>query len=179
MKLETARLLLREYILSDADNYFKLKSCPEVWKYSTNSVITDKEASTRDLAVISSYSKSGSGFCALILKETGEYIGEAGVLSINQNVNRCVIGYNLLPAFWGRGLATEISKALVAYAFDNLEMERVEALALKDNRGSCRVLEKSGLLMEGVLRHFTRINGVYADVCYYGMTRGDYEESKK
>jgi len=175
MKLETDLLFLRDYAMSDLKNFYRLKSCREVWNYSTFIPVSDTETAKNELKnLISKQTADGTGFCALFNKSSGEYIGEAGILSHNANADRCVIGYNLLPGFWGNGYATEISKRLIMFAFENLNVERVEALAMKDNVASCRVLEKSGLILEGILKHFTKVRGEYYDVCYYGFTRGDY-----
>jgi len=124
--------------------------------------------------LIAGYANSSIGFHALFDKNENTYIGEAGVLSFNKNVDRCVTGYNLLPNFWGLGYATEISRALVSYAFDELHAERIEALAMKSNIASCKVLEKSGMVLEGILRNFTKIEGIYQDVCYYSIISDDY-----
>ncbi len=172
MFMETKRLILRDYSITDLNDYFELKSCDEVWKFSTNHPTTDFEHVKELLnELIVSQSKTGVGFCALIEKSSNQYIGEAGILSINNVTDRCAIGYNLLPAFWNNGYATEISKGLVRYAFECLNLERVEALVMQPNFASCKVLEKAGLLKEGLLKHFTKINGTYYDVCYYGITR--------
>lgn len=121
--------------------------------------------------VVEKKSKPEIGFEALIEKESGKYIGEAGILSWSERYDRCVIGYNLLPEFWNKGYATEISKALISYAFSNLHVERVEALAMEENVASCKVLEKAGLKLEGVLKHFAKIDGQYQNVSYYGLIR--------
>ena len=72
-------------------------------------------------------------FMALYLKGTNEFIGEAGIIGYNPNANRCVIGYNLLPEFWNQGYASEITNCIVAYVFEELGFERIEALALQSN----------------------------------------------
>lgn len=171
MNLETACLELRNYHIEDLENYYKLKSCNEVWKYSTYIPLTDIIQAKEELEKnISMQSTKESVFCALFEKDTNNYIGEAGIISVNKNANRCVVGYNLLPCFWNKGYATEITRCLIAYAFNILRFERVEALADIQNIASCRVLEKSGMLREGVLKHFAKINDCYHDICYYGIT---------
>jgi len=112
----------------------------------------------------------------LYLKRTDEYIGEAGILSFNKKNRRAVIGYNLIPEYWGNGYATEITKGLVEYLFEEENAERVEALVVDDNMASRKVLEKSGFIVEGVLRNFANIDNEYYDVFYYGMIRSDYKD---
>lgn len=174
MHLETERLVIRKYLSEDADDYFRLKSCADVWVFSTDAPKTEPQAARDELLrLIEAQAQADIGFCAVTIKASGEFIGEAGILSINKNAGRGVIGYNLLPAFWHKGYATEIAQALIRYAFDVLDLHRVEALAMQDNAASCRVLEKAGMLREGVLLDFARKNGAYHNVCYYGLIRSD------
>lgn len=172
MKIETARLYLRKYDMSDLSNFYNLKSCKAIWTYSTFAYIKSIDKAQELLSVLVN-NNSEYNFHALFLKETDEFIGEAGIISYNPNADRCTIGYNLLPQFWSNGYATEISKELVSYAFEKLGVERVEALAMKKNTASCRVLEKSGLQLEGTLRHFAKTNGKYEDVCYFAVISSD------
>ena len=176
MTVETKRLTLQPYTLSNLENYHRLMSNPHVWQYSTTSTHESLEQSKQKLEqLITGYTTNPLGFYALIDKTSNTFIGEAGVLSFNKATDRCVIGYNLLPGFWGKGYATETCKALIAYAFDKLHAQRVEALAMNANVASCRVLEKSDMTLEGTLRNFTKIDGIYHDVCYYGIIKSDYK----
>ena len=175
MFLETDRLILKKYNITDLEDYFQLKSCNEIWKFSTNVPIKDRNiVKNQLLELIEKQIEVDLGFCSLIEKSSNLYIGEAGILSINNITKRCVVGYNLLPEFWNKGYATEITKELLKYAFVTLSLERVEALALQVNIASCKVLEKSGFSKEGILRHFTKIDGLYYDVCYYGIIKSDF-----
>lgn len=177
MRIETNRLILKDYSIKNIQDYYLLKSCELVWKYSTNKAITDIDIIRKQLSeLIINQEKNDIGFCAVFEKTSNNYIGEAGILSINKTADRCVIGYNLLPSYWNLGYATEITTALVQYAFHVLKLERVEALAMQLNTASCRVLEKSGLRKEGILKHFAKIDGYYYDVLYYGIVRDDYNE---
>lgn len=73
------------------------------------------------------------------------------------------------------GYSTEITEALIKYLFDNEKVERIEALAIEGNKASKKVLEKSGFVLEGILRNFAYVDNRYFNVCYYGMIRQDYE----
>lgn len=174
MIIETKRLLLKPYSMEDLEDYYSLMSNPIVWTYSTNTPHENILQSEQQLKeILTRYEHSCIGFYALFEKTENVYIGEAGILSINRIADRCVIGYNLLPDYWGKGYATEIAKSLIEYAFDELQVERVEALAHKSNMASCKVLEKSGMYLDGLLRHFAKIRGNYEDVCYYSIISSD------
>jgi len=174
--LQTERLLLSNYTENDLDHYHRLRSDPMVWRYSTKTPVKNIEESKVELELIlEKYRKEQWDFQGLFLKSTGTYIGEAGILSLIQRTNRAVVGYNLLPQYWGNGYGTEITNALVKYLFEELEIERIEALVLEGNEASRKVLEKCGFKEEGFLRHFALINGQYRNVHYYGIIRADLE----
>lgn len=175
MILETDRLILSEYSKMQLDDYYKLKSCEEVWKHSTFVPLKDIEQAKSMLNNLTHDRASGKyTFMALHKKDGNEFIGEAGIIGCNPNSNRCVIGYNLLPQYWKKGYATEITRDIVKYVFESLRLERVEALVLQINTASCRVLEKSGFLLEGVLRNYNHYELGYRNVCYYGIISSDF-----
>ncbi|HKL99746.1 MAG TPA: GNAT family N-acetyltransferase, partial [Mobilitalea sp.] len=150
-------------------------SCEEVWKHSTFVPLKDIEQAKSMLDNLIHDRASGEyTFMALHKKDGNEFIGEAGIIGCNPNSNRCVIGYNLLPQYWKKGYATEITRDIVKYVFEGLRLERVEALALQINTASCRVLEKSGFLLEGVLRNYNHYELGYRNVCYYGLISSDF-----
>lgn len=175
MSIETKRLILKDYTKNDLDNVYKLKSDQLVWKFSSKTATNDIEESRSYLiGVLKSYEEDKCNFQALYIKATGEYIGEAGVLSFNRRNQRGVIGYNLLSKYWGNGYATEITIGLVKYLFKDANVQRIEALVMEGNRASRKVLEKSGFILEGLLRNFTYIDNKYFNVYYYGMIRSDF-----
>lgn len=175
-RLETERLLLKDYTIEDLEGLHQLKSDPLVWKYSTQTVINDIEESKTCLeSIIKKYGENKPNFQGLFRKDSLEYIGEAGVISFNQRNNKAVVGYNLLPAYWRRGYATEITQALIRYLFEEEKVERVEALVVEGNEASRKVLEKSGFVKEGLMRNYTFIDNRYCNVYFYGIIQSDYQ----
>ena len=173
-RIITDRLILRNYQETDIQNILKLRACPEVWVYSTNKVDDSKEGALKYWKEVSQkYIDGKCSFQALFLKETQEFIGEAGVLAFNEEHNRAVVGYNILPRFWNCGYATEITKGIVDKLFYEIEVERIEGLTSESNIGSRRVLEKSGFQLEGILRHYAKIDNEYQNICYYGIIKPD------
>jgi [ribosomal protein S5]-alanine N-acetyltransferase len=83
----------------------------------------------------------------------GEAIGAVG-LKLHDDVERvsAEIGYWLGEEFWGRGLATEVVRAVTQHGVDVLGLTRIYALPFEWNGASCRVLEKAGYLLEARLR---------------------------
>ena len=79
------------------------------------------------------------------------------------------LGYWIGKPFAGRGHATAAVRAMVAYAFDDLSLHRVEAACVPGNLASRRVLEKAGFELEGQARAYLKINGAWADHLLFGV----------
>ncbi len=108
----------------------------------------------------------------LFLKESGTLVGSSGVHSIEWAVPKCEIGYWGRTSFTGRGLITEAVKAITAFAFSSLGMQRVEALPDEENKPSWLVCERAGYVLEGTVRN-NRIgpNGVFRNTRLYAAVR--------
>src|SRR5690606_11821069 len=126
--LETDRLLFRPLIAEDDIHLFELDSNPDVHTYLGKTPVTDIQQVRDVIADIQwQYSESGVGRMATIIKETGEFIGWAG-LKRERNVTRYGVfydlGYRFMPQYWGKGYATEAAKAFVDYGFNVLKLEK-------------------------------------------------------
>jgi ribosomal-protein-alanine N-acetyltransferase len=74
---------------------------------------------------------------------------------------------------WGRGIATEASRAIVDYVFLHFDVERLQARCKRENVASARIMEKLGMRHEGVLRSAVYHQGRFWDVEYRAILRGD------
>ena len=175
MGLETNRLRLEEYKMKDLDDFFRLKSCDEVWRYERFCPIR-KRAQAEELfrGILKSMCDGELTCHGVFLKESAEFIGEAGILEYDAKNNRGVVCCNLLPEYWGNGYGTEITAEILRYAFLLLHIERIEALVLEENVGAIRVLNKNGFVLEGTLRNYYKYDSGYQNVCYYSMLASDY-----
>ena len=79
------------------------------------------------------------------------------------------LGYWIGQKFAGQGLGTAAVRAMVAWAFEDLNLHRVEAACVPDNAASRRVLEKAGFQLEGRARAYLKINGAWADHLLFGV----------
>jgi len=93
--------------------------------------------------------RSGFSFWAVLERETGSIVGEAGLYPFNAVGPEVELGYALGTPWWGRGYATEVGEALLAEAFGPLGLERVVAVVKPDNARSQRVLVRLGFRAEG------------------------------
>ncbi|SFF02661.1 GNAT family N-acetyltransferase [Flavobacterium xueshanense] len=150
--LETDRLILRQMLLSDAEALFEMDSNPKVHQYLWNKPLTDiSEKYSHIKFVREQYIQNNIGRFVVILKETNELIGWAGLKYNTEMVNNKVgfydIGYRLNEKFWGKGYASEASFAWLEYGFDVMKIKIMEAAAHKENIASNRILQKIGLKM--------------------------------
>ena len=100
------------------------------------------------LAEYPDYDKHGSGRWSCIHKESGRFIGFSGLKYLEDFDGEVDLGYRFFPEFWGRGLATESGLASISYGFDVLGLDRIIGLAVPENIGSIRVLQKCGMSFE-------------------------------
>ena len=150
--LETERITLRRFTLDAADNLFALDSDPEVMRYLTNGVPrshkeTKNETLPRHMGYYEKYAHFG--VWAAIEKETGAFIGWFHFRPDARNPDEDIeLGYRLMRAAWGKGYATEVSRALLRKGFEEFGVKRVTARAMKANVNSWRVMEKVGMNFE-------------------------------
>jgi RimJ/RimL family protein N-acetyltransferase len=105
-----------------------------------------------------------------IRREDGLLVGAIGVmLHTGKGAHRGELGYWLAKAYRGRGVMTRTVKAVVAYAFATLGLQRIEATAFTHNSASQRVLERAGLTREGVLTGWHLKDGVLIDACMFAI----------
>jgi ribosomal-protein-alanine N-acetyltransferase len=104
------------------------------------------------------------------IKETHELIGSISAISVSRKHHNCEIGYCYGSKYWNQGFATEALKAVINYMLNDCEMHVVEAKHYSTNPPSGRVMEKSGMIKEAVLkeRRYNECINSYGDlVCYY------------
>jgi len=148
--IETERLLLREFELSDIEGMFELDSNPNVHTFVGKKPVTTIEESIAMIENIQQqYKDFGIGRWAVILKETNEFLGWSGIKFITNEINNhkdfYEIGYRFIEKHWGKGYATEAGKVFVDYAFNELKADAVYAYADAGNENSRKILEKLGL----------------------------------
>jgi RimJ/RimL family protein N-acetyltransferase len=126
--LETERLVLRRFTEADVDNLFDLDSDPEVMRFLTGGKPTPRDVIGNETLprFLRYYERlEGFGFWAAIEKSTGEFLGwfefrpqEGG------GPGEVELGYRLKKSAWGRGYATEGSRALIRKGFTELGVQR-------------------------------------------------------
>ena len=150
VRLETARLVLRWFTEADVDDIALLLGNAAVTRHIEGRPISRAEVAEGTLPeILRQYRElpHGMGRFAAVDKATGTFVGWFSLRPANSRGldGGTEIGYRMLPAHWGQGLATEGARALVDSAFRDLGVDRVVATTMTVNAGSRRVLEKAGL----------------------------------
>lgn len=176
--LDTARLRLRPFTDADADHLYALHSDTDVMRYWDSPPWTDPARSGRFIATCGRIQDEGSGARVAIDRVSdGAFVGWCGLTSWNPEFRSASLGYVLDKSAWGHGYATEAAHAVLTWAFDALDLNRVQAEADTRNAASGRVLEKLGFVREGTLREDCVVNGVVSDSWIYGLLRRDWPPS--
>lgn len=154
--LTTERLILRRFTPEDVDQLVELDSDPEVMRYISGGQPTPRETIAGDIlpAWLRYYERGGAyGFWAAVEREGDTFLGwfhfrPAG----DAPPGEVELGYRLRREAWGRGYATEGSRALIDKGFRELGVRRVVASTYVDNIGSRRVMEKLGMMLVRTFR---------------------------
>ena len=149
LPITTDRLVVRPYVIEDvADIQRVLYGDPAAMRTLGGALTID--ATHRQIALhIAQQDRDGYSFWAVLDRETGAMAGEAGLVPLGGEGPQIELGYAFGTAFWGRGLATEVGRAILAEAFGPLGLERVVAVTRPDNLASQRVLAKLGFTPAG------------------------------
>ena len=148
MRLSTERLVLRPPTLDDLPAWHAtFMDAEEVWYGAPRATIDENRQKLE--RQIAHHERYRFGTCAADLRSTGETIGAAG-LQYLEGGPEIEVGYRFLKDHWNNGYATEAAAASIAYGFDELDLERIVAVALESNVASRRVLEKCGLTEIGL-----------------------------
>jgi len=173
--LHTARLRLRPFTGADADPIFALHSSAHVLRYWDAPPWSDRARADRFIAACRQMAEDGSGArLALERASDGAFVGWCALSRWNPDYRSAAIGYVLVEAAWGQGYATEAARAVLQWAFDALDLNRVQAETDTRNVASARVLEKLGFVREGTLREDCVVNGDVSDSWVYGLLRREW-----
>jgi RimJ/RimL family protein N-acetyltransferase len=193
--LETERLVLRRFTEDDVDHLFDLDSDPEVMRFLSGGTPTPREVIENEILprFLRSYERfAGFGYWPAIEKSSGAFLGRFGfVPREGGGPDDVALGYRLRKSAWGKGYATEGSRALIRKGFAELGVQRVHATTYQDNLASRRVMEKAGLRLARTLRmtpedlfaestyHITSQNLWEGDDVEYALEKADWEQQGK
>jgi len=169
--LETARLRLRPYRVSDRERVFELFGDPQVarfWSFPAWTELAQAEAFLAPLVgPLADDAKSLPW--AIADGTTDELLGTATLFDVHRDQQRAEIGYSVRASCWKRGYAREAVHRVLVHAFGDLALRRVEADVDPRNTGSLALLESLGFTREGYRRERWNVAGEICDSVVYGL----------
>lgn len=175
--IETERLLLRPWTLDDAPALQRLASAKEIADGMV-SLPHPYPAGGAAEWIASVLADGGRRRFAIVRRADGVLVGSIG-LALEEQHRRAEVGYFVGVEHWNRGYATEAVRAVLAYGFRELGLNRIFAHHFVRNPASGRVLEKAGMRREGLRRRHTFKDGEFLDSAVYAIVRSEYEEGAR
>lgn len=174
--IETERLILRRFSYSDAFDMLKywINDPLVQFMYSEPIYVNNQEVSELLNQYISSYEKIDYYRWAIILKETNECLGQIAFFLVDNKNHFSEIEYCISRTFQKKGLATEATKAVMKFGFENVNFHKIQICHKENNIASQKVIEKCGFKYEGTLRDFFYHDGKYLDRLYYSLLKEEW-----
>jgi RimJ/RimL family protein N-acetyltransferase len=168
--LETERLVLRPLQNSDIDDFARMAADPEVMKYINFGKTMNRIEAWRSMATIAGHwVLKGYGGWALIEKETGAFVGRAGLYH-PEGWPVLEVGWTIAREHWNRGFATEAGQRAARWAFEELGLDMLYSVIHPENAASIRVAEKLG----ETVRDSAEVFGIR--VFLYGISRSEFSD---
>ena len=175
--LKTERLRLRALRASDI---------PRIMSFANNAKVADMTLNIphpyQEKDAINWISTACEGFedqshiiFAIASMKENEFLGGVG-LRVNKRFDRAELGFWLGEPFWNRGYVTEAVKRTLQFGFEELDLNKIYATHLPENPASGKVMQKNGMIKEGLLVEHLKKGGHYLDVIQYRLTRREYME---
>lgn len=181
MKLETERLILRDFVEEDWRRTFEYESDPRYLRYYEWTERTP-ESVQEFIGWFLAHQTQDPRFkfqLAVTLKSNHLLIGSCGVRMDKTDAVEADIGYELDPNYWNYGYATEAAHAIVDFGFSRFGVHRIWANCVADNVASAHVLEKLEMKLEGRLRENQFYKGRWWDTLIYAVLADEWQAHKQ
>jgi [ribosomal protein S5]-alanine N-acetyltransferase len=169
-RLQTRRLVLREFAREDAPEVRRLAGAREIARMTLLIPYPYEEGVAEEwiASLRPTYEAGEHVTFAVVLQEGGGLVGSIG-LNLNAQDNNGELGYWIGVPYWGRGYCTEAAREIVRYGFEVLGLHRIHANHFGSNPASGRVMQKVGMVCEGTRREHHKKWGEYEDRVEYGL----------
>jgi len=178
-QLETNRLILREMTFDDVEFYFHHFNNEKIVKGSCFPGPKSLEAAREELQryCISPFKENSGIRWGIVRKGYDELMGTCGYYDWNKTARRAEIGYDLDPAYWGKGIMTEVLCAVLKYGFERMKLNRIQAIIDSGNSRSMKLVCRLGFKKEGVLRQRIFFNGQFRDDVIFSLLKKEWTKS--
>ncbi len=174
-EIETDRLLLRPFLLSDAQSVLNNWAGDEAVQKMYGEPVYKTTEEVRDLLekFVNAYRSDIYFRWAVVEKQSGECIGQIAYFLVDESGSWGEIEYCIGRAYQGKGYATEATKAVIRYGFEKIGFNKVQICVRPSNIKSEKVIEKCGFEYEGTLRDYFFIDGKYEGRMYFSILKNE------
>jgi len=178
-QLETGRLILREMTQDDVEFYFRHFNNKKVVEGSCFPGPKTLEAAKEELELycIRPFTESRGIRWGIARKGSDELIGTCGYYEWNKTSRRAELGYDLDPAHCGEGIMTEALRAVLRYGFDEMRLNRIQAIIDSENVRSIKLVERLGFKKEGIFRQNSYFRGRFRDEVCFSLLKEEWTKS--
>ena len=176
VRIETDRLVLRRFTPDDAEAIFNnWASDDEVTKFLTWPTHSNIDVTKYVLNLwVTDYTKEDNYQWGITLKENGdEVIGSIAAVDVNDSTGKIHIGYCISRKWWHQGITSEALNTIIRFFFNEVGMERIEAIHDTRNPNSGGVMKKCGMKHEGTLRRAFKSNQGIGDAEMYSILKSE------
>lgn len=181
VRIETPRLVLREFSMDDTDAAFRNwesdDKVTEFLRWTTMHSVSETEDVMREW--VDNYVDKSFYQWAIVPKNLGEPIGTISVVGMDEKTEKVHIGYCIGSKWWKQGYTSEAFSAIIPFFFQTVKVKRIEAQHDPNNPNSGMVMKKCGLRYEGTLKKADWSNKGIVDACMYGLVAEDYFNTNK
>jgi ribosomal-protein-alanine N-acetyltransferase len=174
--LETDRLLLRELVADDAPALFAIHGDPPAMRWYGADPMIDVRQARRLIEIFAGWRQMPNpGVRWGIQRQSdGSLVGTCGLFKWNRGWRTCTVGYELARAARGAGLMAEALSVALAWAFEEMQLNRIEAQIHPDNAASLKLARGLGFVQEGRAREAGFWQGGHHDLLQFGLLRRDW-----
>ena len=173
--IDASRVTLRWISEGDVDAFYAIYSNPEVMRYWSTPPLANREAAVNLINKIQEdWQRRVILKWGIARRTDDQLIGSVTLFNLDFNHRRAEIGYALGRAHWGKGYMNEALMALLKYAFEVLDLHRIEADVDPRNAASIKTLERLGFQREEYLRERWQTYGEIQDAFFYGLLRQEW-----
>lgn len=174
MELWTERLWLREFQQADIPVLYAYNQHPEFQRYEGGQPVSEYQFSRiiEDIIAEQTHTPRTSYYFAVV--NDTQVIGSCYIAVRHRDHRQAEIGYVVGYPYWRKGYATEAAQEVLRYGFETLNMHRIYAEVISENRASVRVLEKVGMRQEAQLCENTYFSGRWWNTCIYALLEHEW-----
>lgn len=172
-EINTDRLLLRQPVVSDAQDFFLLRSNVDVMQYVNRPIaktIEDAENLIHKITDIIN-ANDGINWCITLKENPKKVMGNIGIWQLKKEDYRGEIGYMLHPSFWRQGIMQEAVEAVINFGFNQMKLHSIEAKINPANNASAKILEKNNFVKEAHFKEDYFWEGKFLDTVVYSLLK--------